>query len=394
LLFSRKPNGIGVQQVRPEPPQPRPRGHIAALDGIRGLAILVVTFYRFAGGGQGKPASDDILWGVLSHGYRGVDLFFVLSGFLITGILYDAKGTSHYFQNFYARRSLRIFPLYYAMLLATLIVLPAISATASTILAPARGHQAWLWLYGTNLVQAGTGTWPFGCLNHFWSLAVEEHFYLFWPLVIYWLPRRAAIGACITLIVAASVSRISFVLLGGNGVAPEVMTFFRADALATGGLVALIARGPCGIQGLSAVARNGLCILGPILFLLSITSRRLLTVPDTLFAFFFACLLVNALTVPESSWPARLWNSDSLRFFGKYSYAMYVFQYPLIPLLAPIFSVEVLTTTIGHTTAARLLYVLLMTAVTTAAAITSWHLLEKHFLALKRFFPEQVSARS
>jgi peptidoglycan/LPS O-acetylase OafA/YrhL len=386
LLFGHKFYRRGQTQAGKLQPTPAHHGHIAALDGIRGLAILLVTVYRFAGRGQGQEFSDNLLWNIASHGTRGVDLFFVLSGFLITGILYDAKGDPHYFRNFYARRALRIFPLYYAMLVVTLILLPLVSTSAALVFAPAREHQAWLWLYGTNLLQSSTGTWPFGCLDHFWSLAVEEHFYFVWPLVIYWLPRRAAIGACVIVIASAFVSRVGFILSGGNQVAPEVFTLFRADALAMGGLVALIARGPGGIQSLSAYARHVLLVLGPILLLLSIGHRRLLTIPDTFFAAFFAGLLVTALTANGDSQAAKLWNSSWLRFFGKYSYAMYVFQYPLIPLLTPILSPELLTATTGNATAARLLYVVVMTAITTAAAIASWTLFEKRFLSLKKYF--------
>jgi peptidoglycan/LPS O-acetylase OafA/YrhL len=384
-----------IRQLVTKEREPSHRGHIAALDGIRGLAILLVTVYRFAGAGQDPELANGLFWKVLSCGYRGVDLFFVLSGFLITGILFDSKEDPHYFRNFYARRSLRIFPLYYITLLATLIVLPLISTTASSIFGPARAYQAWLWLYGANILQSTTGTWPLGCLDHFWSLAVEEHFYLFWPLVIFWLSRRAAIGACAGLIVVAFLTRVSFVLVGGNPVAPEVFTLFRADALAMGGLVALLARGPGGISQVAKCGHYGLWILGPAVLFVLICQRRLLTIPDTLFAGFFACVLVKAVSAEADSRLASFWRSEWLRFFGKYSYAMYVFQYPLIPLLAPLLSPELLTTGTGNATAARLLYIVLMTAITTAAAIASWNLIEKRFLSLKTYFEASpVAVRS
>src|SRR5688572_9977607 len=114
--------------TQPEP-IPLPRGHIPALDGIRGLAILLVTIYRFAGTHDG--GTPRWLLPVLEFGTHGVDLFFVLSGFLITGILFDAKGEAHYFRNFYARRTLRIFPLYYGTLALVLIGLPLLGLSAS-----------------------------------------------------------------------------------------------------------------------------------------------------------------------------------------------------------------------------------------------------------------------
>src|SRR4051812_7040132 len=104
--------------------EPNLKGHVLALDAIRGLAILLVTGYRF----WDLPTSDvpavDWLSSLFSLGLRGVDLFFVLSGFLITGILLDAKQKPHYFRNFYMRRTLRIFPLYYAVLAVTFVLLP------------------------------------------------------------------------------------------------------------------------------------------------------------------------------------------------------------------------------------------------------------------------------
>lgn len=362
------------------------KGHVAALDGIRGLAILLVTVYRFYTRGQGDEFVDGGLWSILAYGYRGVDLFFVLSGFLITGILYDAKGDPHYFRNFYARRSLRIFPLYYGVLFMALVVLPAFSVAAKNIFADSIDHQAWLWLYGTNILQARDGAWPFGCLNHFWSLAVEEHFYLVWPLVIAVSSRRTAIWACGVVIATAMATRVAWLLSGGNDIAPEVFTFFRADALAMGGLVALLARGPQGMNRLNEWAGLGIWILGLVLLAVTIGQRRLLTIPDTLFAAFFVCVLVKAVCTPTDSVAGAFWNSRWLRFFGKYSYAMYVYQYPLIPMLAPILSIEIVANRIGSVAAARVLYIVLMTAITAGCAVVSWHLAEKRFLALKKYF--------
>jgi peptidoglycan/LPS O-acetylase OafA/YrhL len=107
---------------------------------------------------------------LIELGSRGVDLFFVLSGFLITGILFDAKGKEHYFRNFYMRRALRIFPLYYAALAVTLLVLPRVYPSLAAEFQPAVDAQAWLWLYGANVVQSVKGQWCLGPLNHFWRL--------------------------------------------------------------------------------------------------------------------------------------------------------------------------------------------------------------------------------
>lgn len=175
--------------VSPEPGNrisstlPHSFGHIPALDSVRGLAILMVTLFRF-GSTQTMVPSMTRCSRLPLRSVCGVDLFFVLSGFLITGILLNAQGQPHYFRNFYLRRAVRIFPLYFGVLVALIVVLPAVSESAAERLS-AREHQWWLWFYAVNLLQAWTASWPFGCLNHFWSLAVEEHFYLVWPFVIY-----------------------------------------------------------------------------------------------------------------------------------------------------------------------------------------------------------------
>ena len=220
---------------------PTPARHIPALDGLRGMAILLVTLYRFTTQGAAEGVSPAFEFGL---GNRGVDLFFVLSGFLITGILYDAKSEQHYFRNFYMRRSLRIWPLYYGALLVTLVVLPWFSSAAATMFAQAREHQVWLWLYGANVLNAYEGAWCLGRFDHFWSLAVEEHFYLVWPLVVYFCSRRTSLVICTLMIVVTPLARIGWLACGGNSTAVEVFTLFRLDALAVGAWIALAMRSP------------------------------------------------------------------------------------------------------------------------------------------------------
>ena len=128
--------------------------------------------------------------GVTNYGSYGVELFFVLSGFLITGILYDAHNKPHYFRNFYMRRILRIFPLYYGVLALVFFVAPLIPLLRGPTLDYLVDRQAWAWLYAVNIYIAKHGEWSFSYLDHFWSLAIEEHFYLFWPLVVFLLARR------------------------------------------------------------------------------------------------------------------------------------------------------------------------------------------------------------
>ena len=187
------------------------RKHFPELDGLRGIAILLVLATHYQMAIPAHTAAERALKNILAHGWAGVDLFFVLSGFLITGILYDSKGQSNYFRNFYGRRTLRIFPLYYGFLAVVLIGLIA-TATArhwNPSLPQFRNLwslQPWLWTYTFNIACAlGHGSAHLGQL---WSLSVEEQFYLVWPLVICFFPRRLLVPTCVTLIIGALALRI------------------------------------------------------------------------------------------------------------------------------------------------------------------------------------------
>jgi peptidoglycan/LPS O-acetylase OafA/YrhL len=370
--------------LAPQPlaaPLELPRGHIPALDAIRGLAIVLVTLYRFGGGSDGVARAIESPW-LIALGARGVDLFFVLSGFLITGILYDAKGKEGYFRNFYIRRALRIFPLYYGALVLFLIVAPL---AAGKIPAPL-SEQAWLWLYGSNVLQSIRGEWCLGPLNHFWSLAVEEHFYFVWPLVIFLCSRKTAMRVCGCVIAASVLARATWLAAGGNDVAAEVFTLLRMDGLVLGGWLAMVARSPGGLAWLAKLARptfvlSGLFALGTFVF-----GKRLLGLPDLAWATFCGSLLVLIVAAAKESWLARCGNSRSLQFFGKYSYAMYVFQLPLITALAWLVTAPGLAYWFDSPWLGQAAYCAIMFGLTTLLALASWHCFEKHFLALKHRF--------
>src|SRR3954466_6828035 len=196
---------------------PMPSGHIATLDGLRGVAILLVMLCHFLGLlHTGNHRLDSLLHLGFGHGWVGVNLFFVLSGFLITGILLDAKSSPRYFRNFYARRTLRIFPLYYGVLFVCFAILPLFPGSNSADFLALRSRQGWLWTYCTNIKIVLDGDWKFATplldLGHFWSLAVEEHFYLVWPLLVFLLPTRALVKACIGVIVVAGLARTWWVI--------------------------------------------------------------------------------------------------------------------------------------------------------------------------------------
>jgi peptidoglycan/LPS O-acetylase OafA/YrhL len=362
-----------------------PRGHIPALDSIRGLAIVAVTLYRFGGGSEGPASAIGHSW-LVELGSRGVDLFFVLSGFLITGILLEAKQKPDYFRNFYARRALRIFPLYYAALALMLWFVPLAYPTAAEEFETAREAQGWLWLYGANILQSLRGDWCLGPLNHFWSLAIEEHFYFLWPAVIYWTSRRTALRVCGGLFFGSVLLRAGWLLASGNDVAAEVFTPLRMDGLALGGWLALLARTEGGLARLNLWARPALLLFGTAALAMHIAGWRLLGLQSACWACAAGAFLIACVAAPPAGMLATLGHSRELQFFGKYSYGMYVIQLPLIYLLAPYIAAPTVASAVNSVALGQLFYCAALFAVTTTAAWASWHLFEKHWLTLKHYF--------
>lgn len=155
---------------------PETREHIPRLDGVRGIAILLVLLHHFTDDREKLTGIARRLFLVTDAGWVGVDLFFVLSGYLITRILLSTKESPRYFTTFYGRRALRIFPLYYAVLVAVLLILPRLVPPTPELDA-ILGRQVFLWTYLSNWVR-DTFNSDYAALKHFWSLSVEEQFYL------------------------------------------------------------------------------------------------------------------------------------------------------------------------------------------------------------------------
>src|SRR5665213_3603639 len=213
--------------------------HFPALDGVRAIAILMVIVYHALNGLPAMTSSQNVFLNVFEQGWVGVDLFFVLSGFLITGILMDVRTPVHALRNFYARRALRIVPVYVAFLLFSLWIAPRIGTMHVEEVAQLRSTQLWYWTYSQNILVAfhswQATSFP---LAHLWSLSVEEQFYLLWPFAALLLSpvalRRTAIGC----IIAAEVFRLAFILLGAGRQFNFVMLPCRMDSLAAGALLA------------------------------------------------------------------------------------------------------------------------------------------------------------
>lgn len=206
--------------------------HYTELDGVRAIAALMVMFLHFF---QKWDRSSSALIAYLSKianlGQSGVVLFFVLSGFLITRILLRTQNSDNYFKVFYVRRALRIFPLYYLYLILVFFVVPAFTTDAPYV--PFH-KQAYYWVYLQNV--ATTFKWPCKGPSHFWSLAVEEHFYLFWSLLIYISDKKQLLRGCVAIIIIGIISRI---VLLQNNYDPFWFTLTNMDSLAMGSILAI-----------------------------------------------------------------------------------------------------------------------------------------------------------
>lgn len=363
----------------------RPCEHLTELDGIRGLAILTVTIYRF---GRDLPTDSwngQILASIFQVGSRGVELFFVLSGFLITNILIQAKGSAGYFKNFYARRSVRIFPLYFAALFLFLWVIPW-AMPSSHPFGDAESRQFYLWTYQSNLWMSYEDRWCFGGLDHFWSLAVEEHFYLIWPFVIGLLCLRTSLVLAVAVTVVASGTRILWSALAISNVAPDVHTLMRCDGLLIGAILAMLAHASS-LVSFRIWAIRALPVLILMGVGLDMTGRRILTIGSTVWPLAWFALLLILLTSSRDSRLARVFDGYWLRNLGKYSYGMYVFQSPLIPLAAPLLAYLSLSDALGPLLS-HLITLMILFAATYGLAWISWHCFEKHCLKLKKWFPD------
>ena len=372
--------------------------HVPALDGVRGIAIALVLLHHLVLFSGIRPwrRPEWLFYNLTSSGWVGGDLFFVLSGFLITGILCDTKGTAGYFRQFYIRRALRIFPPYYATLIGYFIVLPLLLPRQENYVAPG-GEQLWYWTYLVNW-QIGANGWPDAPgLGHFWSLAVEEQFYFIWPLAVFLLMRRHLVALCMVTI--ASCLALRFVLHNeGYIVGAYVLTLARMDSLVMGALLAVLARTPRGLQLLSRYswpifALMAIPLGGLVLLTGALNSEDLLT---QTFGFSFLGLLFALLIgAVISSRPGgsvdRIFSLAPLVALGRYSYALYVLHHPVLYLVQRSgFRVVDGPRPFGSQLPLQLAYMLVLGGSCLLLAMLSWRLIESPFLRLKDRFPSRI----
>jgi len=368
---------------------------IPELDGIRGLAILLVVLWHFVAVPM-KPATHSgfaPIWTLLGVSWTGVDLFFVLSGFLIGGILLDNRESQNYFKSFYVRRVCRIFPIYYLLVFAYFAVALVDFGEKAGELKPLMNNPMPFWSYVTftqNLVMTHKTTFGCGWLAMTWSLAIEEQFYLILPFVVRFVPRN----------------RLPWVLLGGAILAPcmrwALLYFERRDALAAGYVMM-----PCradalllGVLGAYAIRSPeicerlmkhrgrlyaGFCVLLMGIIGIAIYSSYFLSYNVTFWgrswlALFYLFLLMIPVVYREG-FLAAIMRTALLRKLGLISYGVYlVHQIVLALTLAFLFPGT------ERTAAALALPTLVAFILTIALALALYQFIEKPIIRLGHQF--------
>lgn len=370
---------------------------LPALDGLRGVAILLVVAHMLGTLDAPAGALGAALSAGFATGWIGVQLFFALSGFLITGILLDTRDATNPLSAFFARRFLRIFPLYYGTLFVAFVIVPALGAAPPT-LAHDRPHQLWLWTYLENWVastDAGSRTFP-----HFWSLCLEEQFYLAWPFLLRRLAPRGCLGLCLGVALAALAARFALLAMGVSHGAVYTFSVTRMDALALGGAAAAALRIPALAARVLARRRRlwGASLVVFVAGALATRGYALATFAGASIGYSFlsvtCALSVLAAAASDLQDTPVAWSplrAAPLRALGTYSYGIYVFHKPLHDLVGkPVLARYGLDATRSPPTAC--VYVLAGLVVSFAAACVSYHLYEKPFLALKSRFVPRLAA--
>jgi peptidoglycan/LPS O-acetylase OafA/YrhL len=358
----------------------RESGYMPQLDALRFFAVMGVIIVH-----NWQPSPSTII-GQVDWGNLGVKLFFVLSGFLITGILIGGRELGHrnperrlfFVRQFYARRFLRIFPIYYAVLIV--LVLAGVGQT----------RQIWPWLFGyaTNIYIWHNLAFPYA-VPHFWTLAVEEQFYLVWPWAMLFLPRRWLVPFLLTLCCLGPAWRLyaSFHYSPDHSSGAYTFTFGVVDFLAIGAILAIAAHADRSGERLQRALTLWALPIGAVTYAVlfyvsrsSLDRHAALALEDTGAALVF-CWLIGSASRGFDGQFGRLLEWRPIVYLGKISYGIYIFHY-LVPLAFAAAATHVglmyENSGFGNFIATSL--------VTFGVASLSWHFFEHPINGLKRHF--------
>ena len=351
-------------------------GYYKQLDGVRAIAALMVMLFHFFAPLKGGGGVLEVLQKYSVFGQTGVSLFFVLSGFLITRILLVTKESPDYFVDFYVRRSLRIFPLYYFFLILYFFIIPFLLHTPVVPF----GQQVYFWVYLQNF--AITFRWPAVGPSHFWSLAVEEHFYLLWPCLVYFLSKKGIKIAVAAMLVISFGCRL---LLLHEKYEVFYFTFTRMDEIVIGALLAVWeSDGKLKNSSKKFLLALSLTVVPTIFFWLRVTGKAIPVVQAikfNLLGFLYFCMIGLVISLSANSAINKILSGKVLSLTGKISYGLYVYH-PLCFFLVATFWP-------GIPLSLRLIADI---ASTFLVAYLSYNLFEVRFIKLKNRFSYDRSA--
>lgn len=353
---------------------PADQRYIASFDGLRAIAVLLVIAYHTRGMLAPMPLGP---WArVAASGWVGVDVFFTLSGFLITGILLRTRDHAHYLRNFYVRRLLRIFPLYYGVI--TLVMGGRVLAGADPSI-----HPWWsFYLYVSNVFVGRNQTEDFA-LDVSWSLSIEEQFYLLWPTLLLLLPPRAFRTMVVALIVGSPLVR--WLVHDPSNIVSYTDTWCRLDALAIGAAGALLWHGHHlgAVQAARRLAPIALVAFAALLFSGWMDMRSLAwAVPG--YSAVALCVATVLLALASDGLPRlrRLLTWRPLVHIGQVSYGVYLLHPLVLGVLHLVWQQLPVPAPSDSVGAAGLAYVV-VPALSVAVATLVFRTIEAPMLALK-----------
>ena len=354
------------------------QGYMIQLDALRAFAIVCVMLSHFIP--RNVPNSFVSANWAICEWFPGVPLFFVLSGFLITGILLRCRDATIYarqsfgftLRRFYIRRLLRIIPIYYLTLIVTALMFEKV-----------RNIFFWHLTYTTNIQVFIQGTFD-RTSSHFWSLATEEQFYLIWPLLVLFTPKQHLLKVIIAAIGLAMVSRFGCYALGLNRDQIYVFPLTSLDRLGLGALLAFFTHH----QNYYARHKQILCDLGlwvclpSIVFIIAFANTKDIDIliKPTVIAIFYVWLVSRAAD-GFGGVVGKAMELEPIVFLGKISYGMYVYHYFMNPVFTKIYEIIGFVDTLPVT-----VEVILKLAASMIISIVSWFYIEQPINNLKHHF--------
>ena len=357
------------------------RSHYPGLDGLRGIAILLVILYH-----------NFSFLPFLNYGWLGVDLFFVLSGFLITEILLSTRNTKNYFRNFYSRRILRIFPLYYLCLVIVILLFPLFKNFPYQ-LSFYHDNQLWFWFYLQNWMLIFK-EWNDSAilLNHFWSLAVEEQFYIIWPFLVLIIRKpRHLLFITFSLLLIVILSRLyiwfrreDFPSYG------NLFLFTRVDGILIGAMLALLKKINYNfLKKYAFVVTFCLALVNFSFYFINQTQGFTFPywaiVGYSTFSVIFAMLAFETIDL-ENKVLSYIMSIRLLRFTGRISYGFYVFHWPVYVLLYS-YIYNIIEKNVSLSGNGLLIFTsVILTLIAFLLSIISYYGYERYFLKMKKAF--------